>query len=292
MRKVCHTATLILLVFWSTQAGAHQGAVTGVTLSPTTVERGATVTATVTGTSGACGAVHINWGDGDAVTHATEYLPVTKTHVYGGGGTFTVRAQGMGNCTGEASARVTVKAPPAAPPPPASPPAPQLTAVTIPSASVEPGSDVSIRLEGSGACPVALDFGDGTRLELDATLPTAVKHPYKAAGRYTIIATPAAPCTERRTAVVDVGRKLGGQISGVEIRPAVARPDEPVTITVNGSGTCKIVVDFDDGQDRRVTERLPYRFTYRFPDARQYEIVAWTDEPCSGSGEAIVRVRR
>jgi hypothetical protein len=206
MRKVCYALTLAILFSGSSATSAQQGTVTRLTLSHGTADTGTTVTATVTGSAGVCGGVHINWGDGEAVTYPTSYLPVSKTHTYTGAGNFVVRAQGMGNCVGEATARLTVNGPPA-------PPAP----------AVGP---------------------------------------------------------------------LGGQISNIEVRPRAARPNEPVTIIVNGRGLCPIVVDFDDGQDRRVTERLPYSITYRFADARPHEIMAWTDEPCNGSGEMVVRIRR
>ena len=290
MRKVCCAITVGLLLGTGTIAAAQQGTVTRIALSPTAADTGTTVTATVTGSEGVCGAVHINWGDGDAITYPTSYLPVTKTHVYNSAGNFSVRAQGMGNCAGEATARIAIRGPAA---PPASPaPGPRLTAVTLPQTPVEPGTAAAIRLDGAGACRVRLDFGDGANLELDATLPATVKHTFAAAGRYTVIATPEAPCTERRGATLDVGRPRGGNITGVEIQPQAARPGDAVTITVKGTGTCAIVVDFDDGKDRRVTERLPYRFSYTFAEARDHEIIVWTDEPCTGSGEAIARVRR
>ena len=85
-------AALLVLAFSSVASGG-QGSVQGLTLSHTTVEAGTTVRATATGTS-PCGAVHIDWGDGTAITYPTETLPVTQTHVYQSGGTFNLRVQG------------------------------------------------------------------------------------------------------------------------------------------------------------------------------------------------------
>jgi len=208
MSKISLIGALLILGSGSI-AAAQQGTVTAVTLSPTAAEAGTTVTATVTGSSGVCGGVYINWGDGtEPATYPTSYLPVTKTHVYAAAGTYTVRAQGMGNCTGETSARIAIKGP-------AAPPA----------------------------------------------------------------AAPEKP-------------KIGGNITGVEVTPRSARTGEATSVKINGTGTCYVVVDFDDGKDRRILTHLPYTFTYTFAAARDHEIVVWTDEPCTGSGETIVRVRR
>ena len=379
MRRSCGFSLLaVLLLLVPAVALAAQGSVQGLALAPSTAEAGATVTATVTGAS-PCGAVHIDWGDGTAITYATETLPVTQTHVYKAAGTFNLRAQGMANCTGEARARVTVKG---APPPPSAAPSPVLTRVVVAEQRVEPRVPVNITLEGTGACAVSLDFGDGNTQGVGGSLPNTVRHAYAAPGRYTIVATPQAPCTERRTATVEVSRAVQPQITGISVsaeqgRPsnertikvqgrgycsyelqlgdgnqevrattlpdtarhnypagrytlvATARPPcrgtvqqtfvvenaradaarpgrvsavrvfpqapvpgQDVTITVDGSGTCRFVVDFDDGESRTVTERLPFRLAYRYARAGDYTIVVWAYEPCAGEGDVPVRVRR
>jgi hypothetical protein len=352
---------------------AAQGSVQGLTVSAGTVDAGDTVSATATGTS-PCGAVHIDWGDGTAITYATETLPVTQTHVYKSGGTFNLRAQGMGNCTGEARSRIVVKGPP--------PPPPTLTRIVVSAAKAEPRAPVDIALEGSGACAVRLDFGDGNGETIRATLPQRVRHAYGAPGRYTIVATPQSPCVERRTATIEIatqesneitgisvdqpagasqsersitvhgtgrcayvldfgdgnrdtrtsalpdvvrhnypaaGRyrvvatarppcrgtmdwtfvvgsqqegRPDGRLSGVRVRPQAVGTTEPVTIVIDGSGTCRFVVDFHDGESRTLTERLPFRLQYSYPQPGDYTIVVWAHEPCSGDGEALVRVRR
>jgi hypothetical protein len=355
-------------------ASARQGIITGLAVSPATADAGTAVRATATGSPSACGAVHINWGDGTAITYATETFPVIQSHVYKGGGTFTVRAQGMGNCRGEATSRVVIKGPPAPPPPPA----PRLTAVVLSPSSAAPRTPVTITLQGSGACSLTLDFGDGNNQEIRGSLPVTVRHTYALEGSYTIVAAPAAPCAERRSATlgvgprqnpritaieidsppgspasmraitiagsgrcayeldfgdgnsetrnaalpdvvrhnypaegsypvvataappcsgtrrstVVVGRNLRGSMSHVEARPAVARTGEAVTVTVAGTGTCRFVVDFDDGESRTLTESLPHRLTYRYAQPGAYVIVAWTHEPCSGQGDVMLRIER
>ena len=379
MRKVYHLVSAALLfAVISGVAEAGQGEVRGVTLSRSEVEAGAAVAATVTGTS-PCGAVHIDWGDGTAVTHATSTLPITREHAYKSAGTFTVRAQGMGNCTGEATARMVVKGPPAT-----------LTGMKLSETSVAPRTPVEIALEGTGACTVTMNFGDGTTGDVGGTLPSTLRHTYTAQGRYTIVATAAPPCSGRRTAVVEVrprenrddvrprenreitgisvdvpsgpsrsmraitvqgsgtcsyvldfgdgnqdtrdarlpdvvrhnypaaGRytvvatarppcegtqrwtfdvangpdERGGRLRGVSVRPEVAAVGQDVTIDVTGTGTCRFVVDFHDGESRTLTERLPHRFTYRYTRPGDYTIVVWSHDPCVGEGDATVSVRR
>jgi len=55
-----------------------------------------------------CGAVHIDYGDGNAVTHPIERLPVTIPHEYAQTGEYLIHAKGMGNCDEGVSAKVRV----------------------------------------------------------------------------------------------------------------------------------------------------------------------------------------
>jgi hypothetical protein len=375
MRNVIRLSCLLILVVASAASAVPQGTVTALTIAPTPADVGATVRATATGSGELCGAVNIDWGDGTAITYATSRLPVTQTHVYKAGGTFTVRAQGMGNCGGEATTRIVVKGPPAQPAAP--PDAPRLTAVALAASPIEPRTAASITLEGSGICQLTLDFGDGNSTVIHEAMPKTVRHTYALPGRYAIVATPVAPCAERRAATLEVGVRPAQRISGidvavppgaaattrsftiqgsgrctyvidfgdgnnetrdaalpdvvrhnypangrytvevtprpscsgvqratfvvgsngpgaitrVDVRPANARIGEQVTVIVGGSGTCKVVVDFDDGRSRTFTERLPYRLAYRYAVPGAYNIVAWTDEPCTGEGDSTVRIR-
>jgi Ca2+-binding EF-hand superfamily protein len=58
--------------------------------------------------SNPCGAVHLNYGDGTAITHPITGLPTTVSYDYARPGTFQIRAQGMGNCAGEAATSIRV----------------------------------------------------------------------------------------------------------------------------------------------------------------------------------------
>ena len=209
MRRVCNSMLVVvaLLGCVSTLA-AQQGTITDVTVSDTKAYAGSSITATVTGTSGVCGAVEINWGDGDTATYRASALPLKKTHVYKTAGSFAVLVRGVRNCAGQAGVRLEIL------PTPGQTPAPERTTPTRPR----------------------------------------------------------------------------GTITGIEMPPS-ARLGDDVAITITGTGTCRIVVDFDNGEERSITQRLPYRLTYKFSEVGPYEIVVWTDDGCSGFAEKVLRIR-
>ena len=297
-RTIAGLCSVVVVVLGSMGvATARQGTITAVTLSPATAEVGATVTATVTGTVGPCGAVHINWGEGEAITYATETLPVKQTRVYKSAGTFDVRAQGMGNCLGEAKARIVITAPPpppppppaAAPPPPA--PAPRLTSITLSEPRVPTRTPVGIRLEGTGACAITLDYGDGNSVEIRA-LPSSVEHAYARAGRYSITATPAPPCAARQVATLDVGTPRPPRITGLEV---TVPPDGPPTmraLRILGNGLCPYTVDYGDGNSDRREGTLPDVVRHNYPAEGRYTAIVTAGAPCAGERRATFTVRR
>src|SRR5207237_742342 len=143
---------------------AAAGTVTGVTVAPATAHVGAPVTVTVTGTN-PCGAAHVNWGDGTAITYAITGLPSSHTHAYAQSGAYPIVARGMGNCDGEASTRIEITAPPLPPPPPA-PPEPRSGAIAAMTFTPSPGvarQPVTITINGRGPCAFAVEYGDGNR---------------------------------------------------------------------------------------------------------------------------------
>jgi hypothetical protein len=155
----------------------------------------------------------------------------------------------------------------------------------------------AIRVNGSGSCAYTLDFGDGNSEGRNADLPDVVRHNYPAEGRYTIVATAAAPCTGRAQTSFVVGapsddRRAAMELRRLSITPVDVRTGDPMDVTLDGSGRCRITVDFGDDRQRDVTEILPYRLTHRYAVAGDYEIVAWAHPPCDGGASAEVRVRR
>ena len=292
MRPTAGLGALLLLS--SVVIGAApQGTITGLSVSEATVTVGRPITATATGTAAPCGAVHIDWGDGEAITYATERLPVTQPHIYKTAGTFQLRAQGMGNCLGEARTQIVVTAPPPPKPPPAPapPPAPRLTALALAQPRVAPRTAATITLEGSNPCAVRLDFGDGNSQEI-RTLPATVRHTYALAGTYTIVATPQPPCSERRTATLHVGTEPSVRLTALEVtRPADA-PASMRDLKVAGSGRCAYTLDFGDGnaEDREGT--LPDVIRHNYPAEGRYTAVVTGRGACEGTQRSTFVVGR
>ena len=273
-------------------AAAAQGTITGLTVSQATAPAGTTITATATGSAAPCGAVHIDWGDGTAITYATERLPVSQTHVYKSAGTFQLRAQGMGNCLGEARAQIVITAPPPPKPSPAPPPpAPRLTALLLAQPRVAPRTPATITLEGTSSCLVTLDFGDGNSQEI-RTLPATVRHTYALPGSYTIVATPRPPCSDRRTATLQVETERLPRLAALEVtRPADAPPSVR-ELKVTGDGRCSYTLDFGDGNTEEREGTLPDVIRHNYPAQGRYTAVVTGRGTCEGTQRSTFVVGR
>jgi hypothetical protein len=91
----------------------ERGVVSGVVVPAAQARAGVPVRITITG-SNPCGAVRVDPGDGtERVTHAIARVPTTVQYVYRKAGRFVVRAEGMGNCDGVATASLRVDPAPA-----------------------------------------------------------------------------------------------------------------------------------------------------------------------------------
>ena len=284
-------------------SASQESVVTGISLRPEQAQAGSAVNATAAG-SGLCGAVHIDWGDGIAITYPTSTLPVAQSHVYKYGGTYTVRAQGMGNCAGQATTTIKVAGPPPpappAPAPPSAPPKPTearqaaISTIDITRPEGAPVSARSIRVNGTGRCAYTLNYGDGNTEGRNADLPDVVRHNYPADGRYTIVATASAPCGGTAQAPLVIGRDdfpVRRELRRMTIAPREAGVGDQIDIRLDGSGSCRVTVDFGDDRQRELDVVLPYRLTHRFTNRGNYEVIAWADAPCSGGASGEVRVR-
>jgi hypothetical protein len=165
---------------------ARAGTVTGVTVSPQSILVGGAVSVTVIGTN-PCGAAHIIYADGAAVTYAITGLPTTQTHTYNAPGTYAIVARGMGNCDGEATTTVTVSAPPQGAPSPGAPAA-HVTGVDLAPTPGRVREPVTISVKGTGTCAYEVHYGDGNAQEVNGQLPQQFRHTYVKPDTYTIIA--------------------------------------------------------------------------------------------------------
>lgn len=287
---------LIVAGFLLLAAGpATAGTVTGISVAPQQITAGGTVTVTVTGAN-PCGAAHINYGDGEAVTYAITGLPYTQTHVYGKAGTYTIAGSGMGNCDGAVTTTVTVTAPPAPPPPaaqPAPPAAAQISAVEMAPSPARVGEPVTIAVNGSGTCAYEVHYGDGNAQEVTGRLPQQFRHTYARPQKYTVIVKPSPPCAGRFTQVLDVlsAQPQQARINRVLISPSPVLVGQPVDIAVEGSGTCGYTIEFGDGNDESRSAALPDRLRHVYGAAGRYEVIARASAPCLGEARARVNAR-
>ena len=290
--KVFKTASLTALLLSGISLPAAAGTITKVSAVPVTVVTGQTVTFTEEGTN-PCGASNMTYGDGIVITYAITELPAKQPHVFDKPGTYTVIARGMGNCDGEATTTVEVR--PAAAPPPGPPTrrgGSHLTSVEFVPAQGTIRRPVTFVVNGVGPCRFTADFGDGNSRELSADLPYRFDHTYAVAGKYTTIVTPAAPCSGRFTQVLTVAsRATEPRLFGISIEPSPTDPGQPVTITIDGTGSCSYAIDFGDGNNDSQTGELPDRIRHNYPASGEYVVTATAIPPCSGSARRALRVR-
>ncbi len=113
MKRLPSIAPLIAhaLVVLAPLMAEAAGQITGLTAAPSPGTTGNPETVTVTG-SGTCGNLTLDFGDGSTTALSNVTLPKGTPHTYKNPGTFTLRATAVSSCAGQASAAVTVKAPP------------------------------------------------------------------------------------------------------------------------------------------------------------------------------------
>ena len=268
-------------------ARASAGTVQGVSVSPPSAGVGHAVSVTVSG-SNPCGAAHVNWGDGTAITYAITGLPTSQSHTYEKPGRFQIVAQGMGNCDGSATASVEITGPP--PPPPPHPPTGRVTAVTFSSTPATVREPVTIAVEGEGSCSYVVEYGDGNKQDFSGSLPARITHTYGAAGTYRVIVGPVGACTGKFTETLQVLPRGGASIAGLEVAPSPAGVREAVAITVQGSGTCRYTIDFGDGNTEERTKPLPDGVSHVYGASDTYAIRVQAVSGCRGSARRVLTV--
>jgi PKD repeat protein len=276
-------ALFVCLLAASASAGQQRGVVTAATISPASAQVGTPVTVSVTGKN-PCGAVHIDWGDGTALTYAIEDLTTTQKHTYETPGNYAIVARGMGNCDGGTTLKIKID------PAPGQPDRPQLSSFTV-SIPGAVGSSIGVTAHGRGTCRMTVDFGDGKSQELNVPLPHTVRHVYSAHGTFNVVANATAPCEGRHSVKMDVGDvEPKARLLGLKITPNPAPSQSRVAFTVDGRGTCPITVDFGDGTDQQIKTLLPAQISHTYARPGRYEVFAWAEAPCGGEATGSVRV--
>ncbi len=277
-------ACLLTVAAWTPAAA---GTVTGVSSSPSNAAAGATVSVTVTGIN-PCGAVHIIYGDGTAITYSISTLPTTQTHVYQNGGTYTIVARGLGNCDGEATTTIQVSGPSPTPRP-----AGQITALEMTPNPGRAGDPVGFIVSGTGGpCTFTIDYGDGNGQAVRGGFPWRGTHIYAVAQTYRVIVAPEPPCVGTFTELLKIEpRPPTARLGSLTFSPDVGRPGEPVTIVVDGTGVCTYTLDFGDGRTEPRSRELPDRVGHVYRTGGAYTVVAAAEAPCAGSVKARLDVR-
>jgi PKD repeat protein len=264
-------------------AGQPRGVVTAATVSTTSATVGTPISVSVTGKN-PCGAVHIDWGDGTALTYAIQDLTTTQKHTYETPGNYAIVARGMGNCDGGTTVKVRID------PAPGQPDRPQLSSFTV-SIPGPVGSSIGVTAHGRGTCRMTVDFGDGKSQELNVPLPHTVRHVYSAPGTYNVVANATAPCEGRHSVKMDVGDvEPKARLLGMKIAPNPTATRSRVALTIDGRGTCPITVDFGDGTDQAIKTPLPAQISHTYARSGTYEVFAWAEAPCTGEATGSVRV--
>ena len=266
---------------------AAAGTVSVVKASVPSAAVGVAISVTASGTN-PCGAAHIDYGDGTAITYAITGLPTTQTHTYQKPGAYAIVARGMGNCDGEASTRIEITGQ-APPPPPLA--ASEITGVGF---TPRPGvvrQPVAINVAGRGACIFTVDFGDGNRQEIKGEFPFRINHTYALVDTYTVIVAPVAPCVGKFTERLQVAARGGERITGLTIDPPQADVRRAVTITVEGVGTCGYRIDYGDGNHEDRNKPLPDRLTHVYNAPGSYIIAVGGSGTCEGRTQRTLDVR-
>jgi len=240
------------------------------------------------GGSNPCGAAHIHYGDGTAITYAITGLPTTQSHAYTRPGAYTIVARGMGNCDGEATTRVEVTGQ-AVPPP--SEPANAIVGLGFTPKVGTVREPVAINVAGRGACAFALNYGDGNRQDVNGPLPQRLNHTYAVANTYTVIVTPVPPCAGKFTERLQVTARGGERIAGLTLDPQPADVGRVVTIVVDGAGTCGFRLEFGDGNHEDRTKPLPDRLQHVYNAPGSYVISVEASGKCEGKEQRTLKVR-
>jgi hypothetical protein len=251
--------------------------ITGMRVTPAPWRVGEPVGFTVTGT-GSCNFT-IDYGDGNR-QEVNAGFPWQGTHTYAAAQPHQVTVGAVSPCVGNFTEVVRV-GPAAA--------VARITGIRAVPQTANVGERVGITVEGSGVCAYRLDFGDGTSEERSRELPDRLTRSYQAIGIYRVSAVGEPPCTGAVSTQVEV-RPSGPGISAVDVTPNPVRQGTPASISIGGSGTCRVAVDFGDGQRRTIEGPLPRRLTHSYAGAGRYAVQAQAEAPCLGLRTVTIEV--
>ena len=244
-------------------------------------ERGVPVNMRMEG-QGTCN-VSVAFGDGNTQEFSVE-LPHAFTHVYAVARGYNVSATAAPPCEGgRQTVRLNIVDEPRL--------SARINGVTVrPNPAAAP-STATIQVSGSGRCAYLLEYGDGNSERRVAVLPERVNHVFPPTGTFVVSATAEAPCVGRFEDSLTLARSRGA-VERLVISPARARAQSRIAITIEGRGTCRVFLDFSDGNEQAIEGALPVKIFHTFTRAGNYEVFAWTEAPCSGDASGVVQIDR
>lgn len=234
-----------------------------------------------------CGAVTVNYGDGDVVTYAIDSLPITNYHMWTSGGTKTITATGQGNCSGSAQKSVTLNTPPS-------------VSLTSPAANDTFISPATVTLTASasdsdGSIASVAFYSGGTLLTTDTSAPYSYTWSGVSNGIYglTAVATDnQGAVTSSNVVSITVGDPTPSTVTGVSVSPSTAAVNTTVTVTVVGGNPCGAVqINFGDGDAPYLPiEGLPYQRTHNYASEGTYTVTATGMGNCYGQASTTITI--
>ncbi|MEO8075775.1 MAG: hypothetical protein ABI818_05550 [Acidobacteriota bacterium] len=159
------------------------------------------------------------------------------------------------------------------------------------------GTTITVTVTGTSPCGAAhIIFGDDAAVTyaIDG-LPTSQTHVYGKAGTYTITARGMGNCDGEATTTVTVSGPAApasppAEITAVDMAPTPGRIREPVTVTVNGKGSCGYEVQYGDGNAQEASGTFPKQIRHTYAQADRYTVIVKAIPPCHGTFTQLLQV--
>lgn len=164
--------------------------------------------------------------------------------------------------------------------------------IAVTPARAQTGTTITATVTGVNPCgAVFVDWGDGTAVtHAIEELPRTQTHTYSSAGTYTVKARGMGNCDGEASGAVRIDAPpappMHRQLTGLAVSsPGVS--GTPVNMTVQGQGTCRVLVAFGDGNSQEFSVQLPHTFTHVYPVPRGYNVSASAMPPCEGGRHTV-----
>jgi hypothetical protein len=162
-----------------------------------------------------------------------------------------------------------------------------VSGVAVTPGAARTGTTITATVTGTNPCgAVFIDWGDGTAVTHPIVdLPTTHTHAYSHGGNYTVRVRGMGNCDGDVTAPVRIEGPAPApaqpKLTGFNVASPAGR-GEPVSMRMEGQGTCNVSVAFGDGNTQEFSVQLPHTFTHVYSVPRGYNVTASANAPCEG----------